>query len=271
MTELVKDVAVTTKTREQKKRMYPELQGKCALVTGSSRGFGRAIALRLAQEGVNVVVNCRRSMSEADSVVDDIKSLGSRAFSVRADVGKVENLEQMFDEIKSEFGQLDILIANAAWGVPGNLMDTKPKHWDVTLSASARSLLDMAKLAAPMMNGWGRIISITSDGGQKVLPGYGVVGPAKAALESVTRGLAFELGPKGIVVNGILAGLADTKSFRSIPGAERVMEHAAFHTPAGRIVQPEDVANVAAFLASDQASMICGHFVVVDGGRNIVG
>ncbi|MFH1891065.1 MAG: SDR family oxidoreductase [Candidatus Zixiibacteriota bacterium] len=271
MTELVKETAARTRDQQARSQMYPELKGRHALVTGASRGFGRAIALRLAQEGVNVVVNYRRSMSEAESVVDDIKTIGTKSFSHRADVGKEESLAKMFDEIKLQFGQLDILVANAAWGVPGNLMDTKSRHWDVTLSASARSLLDMTKLAVPLMDGWGRIISITSDGGQKVLPGYGVVGPAKAALESVTRGLAFELGRKGIVVNGILAGLADTKSFRSIPGSEKVIEHAAFHTPTGRIVEPEDVANVAAFLASNQASMICGHFVVVDGGRNIVG
>ncbi len=251
--------------------MYPELKDKCALVTGATRGFGRAIALRLADEGVNVAVNFRRSMTEAEQVVDEIKAHGVDAFSVRADVGKESSLRKMFDEIKSRFGRLEILVANAAWGVPGDLLNAKPKHWDITLGASARSLLDMTQLAVPMMNGWGRIISITSDGGQKVLPGYGVVGPAKAALESVTRGLAFELGGKGIVVNGVLAGLADTKSFRSIPGSEKVIEHARFHTPAGRIIKPEDIANVVAFLASNQAEMICGHFVTVDGGRNIVG
>jgi len=137
------------------------------------------------------------------------------------------------------------VIANAAWGVPGNLLDTKTKHWDVTLAASARSLMTMAQLAVPMMDGWGRIVSITSDGGQRVIPGYGVVGPAKAALESVTRGLAYELGRKGIIVNGILAGLADTKSFRSINGSDEVIGHARYHTPAGRIIEPEDVAKKA--------------------------
>jgi enoyl-[acyl-carrier protein] reductase III len=151
-------------------------------------------------------------------------------------------------------------------------MEATPHYWDVTMAASARSLLALAQRAVPLMeNGWGRIISITSDGGQKVIPGYGIVGAAKGALESLTRSLAYELGPRGIVVNGILAGLADTKSARSIPGAEKVIDHAKFHTPMGRIVEPEDVARVTAFLASDQAMMICGQFIVVDGGRNIVG
>jgi enoyl-[acyl-carrier protein] reductase III len=151
-------------------------------------------------------------------------------------------------------------------------MEASTKHWEVTMAASAWSLLSMTRRAVPLMkDGWGRVISITSDGGQKVIPGYGVVGPAKGALESITRGLAYELARKGIIVNGILAGLADTKSSRSIPGANEVIQHAARHTPTGRIVNGDDVAGVVAFLCSDAASMICGHFVTVDGGRNIVG
>lgn len=252
--------------------MYPELKRKNALVTGAARGFGRAIALRLADEGINVIVNYRRSRSDADRVVEEVRQRGVKAVALRADVGKEDQLDRMFEQIREEMGRLDIVVANAAFGVPGNLMESNSKYWDTTLSASARSLLDLAKRAVPLMNGeYGRIISITSDGGQKVIPGYGVVGPAKAALESITRGLAFELAPKGIVVNGVLAGLADTKSARSIPGATDVIGHAKFHTPAGRIVEPEDIANVVAFLASNDASMVCGQFIVVDGGRNIVG
>jgi enoyl-[acyl-carrier protein] reductase III len=251
--------------------MYPELKNKIALVTGASRGFGESIARRLAAEGVRVVVNYRRSMKAAERVVDDINNGGGEAVAIRADVGKVEHLDRMFNQIKEQFGRLDILVANAAFGVPGELIQASPKHWDITMAASARSLLDMAQRAEPLMRGWGRIISITSDGGQKVIPGYGVVGPAKAALESITRGLAVELAPKGIIVNGILAGLADTKSSRSIPGATDVLGHTQYHTPCGRIIVPDDVAKVAAFLASDEAFMICGQFVTVDGGRNTVG
>ncbi|MEW5794761.1 MAG: SDR family oxidoreductase [Candidatus Zixiibacteriota bacterium] len=251
--------------------MYPELKGKCALVTGAARGFGRAIAIRLADEGVKVIVNYRRSKGDAEGVVAEIKSRGGQAMAIRADIGKEDSLERLFEVIRSECGHLDIVIANAAFGVPGKLIDTTAKHWDVTLAASARSLLDMAKRAVPLMNDFGRIISITSDGGRRVIPGYGVVGPAKAALESLTRGLAVELAPRGIRVNGVLAGLADTRSSRSIPGADTVISHAKFHTPCGRIVEPEDVAQVVAFLCSNQADMICGQFITVDGGRNIMG
>jgi enoyl-[acyl-carrier protein] reductase III len=252
--------------------MYPELSGKHALVTGAARGFGRAIAINLARHGVKVVVNYRRSMTDAQQTVDAIRSIGGEAIAIRADVGRQDSLEKLFSAIKAEWGHLDIVVANAAFGVPGNLMDATAKYWDITMASSARSLIDLARLAVPLMTmNYGRIISITSDGGQKVIPGYGVVGAAKAALESLTRGLAYELAPKGILVNGILAGLADTKSARSIPGAAEVIKHAKFHTPLKRIVEPEDIARVVAFLASEEAGMICGQFIVVDGGRNIVG
>jgi enoyl-[acyl-carrier protein] reductase III len=252
--------------------MYPELQGKCALVTGAARGFGKAIALRLAREGARVAVNYRRSISDAQAVVREIEAMDGEAIAIRADVGKEKSVDCMFNVISSKWNHLDILVANAAFGVPGNLLDTTPKHWEVTLSASARSLLDMTRRAVPLMQpGYGRVISITSDGGQRVIPGYGPVGPAKAALESLTRGLAVELAPKGILVNGILAGLADTRSSRSIPGSHEVIGHAQFHTPCGRIIGPEDVARVATFLCSNEAEMICGQFITVDGGRNIMG
>ncbi|MCB2229481.1 SDR family oxidoreductase [bacterium] len=252
--------------------MYPELEGKCALVTGAARGFGRAIAKRLAAEGALVIVNYRRSMSDAAEVVAEIEKAGGKAIAIRGDVGKEKSLDKMFDQITEQVGELDIVIANAAFGVPGNLLEATPHHWEVTMSASAWSLVAMTQRALPLMKkGWGRVISITSDGGQKVIPGYGVVGPAKGALESLTRGLAYELARKGVLVNGILAGLADTKSSRSIPGANQVIQHASRHTPKGRIVDGDDIARVVAFLCSNEADMICGQFITVDGGRNIVG
>ncbi len=252
--------------------MYPELNGKHALVTGATRGFGRAIALRLASEGVKVVVNYRRSKTEAAEVVDAIEALGGEAVALRGDVGREESLDRLFAEVAEAYGALEILVANAAFGVPGALMETTGKHWDVTMQASAQSLLALAQRAAPLMrDGWGRIVSITSEGGQRVLPGYGVVGIAKAALEALTRSLAVELAEKGILVNGVLAGIADTRSMRSIPGADEMVETAIRKTPVGRMIEPEDVANAVAFLVSDQASMVVGEFITVDGGFGILG
>ncbi len=251
---------------------YPELKGKYALVTGAARGFGRAISVRLAQEGCHIIVNYRRSKSDAEEVVEEVKAFGVRAAALRGDVGKEDSLDRLFQEIEREFGKLHIVVANAAFGVPGSAMETTLKHWDVTMHSSAHSLLRLAQHAIPLMSdGWGRIISITSEGGQKVLPGYGIIGVAKAALESLTRTLAFELASKGILVNGVLAGVADTRSFRAIPGAEEKLREVISQTPVGRIIEPEDVANTIAFLCSDEAKMICGQFITVDGGRTIRG
>lgn len=252
--------------------MYPELQGKYALVTGASRGFGREIALRLAREGVNVIVNYRRSKSDAQMVADEINSGGAgvRAVALRGDVGDEESLHKLFDAIKGEFPRLDIVVANAAFGVPGELMEATVRHFEVTMSASARSLLHLAQHAVPMMSGgWGRIVSITSEGGQKVLPGYGVVGPAKAALESITRYLAVELAQKGIVVNGVMAGPCFTRSFGAIPGAKERVEQTVCRAPMRRLIEEKDVANTVAWLCSNEAGMIVGQFIFVDGGCSI--
>lgn len=250
--------------------MYPELNGKIALITGSSRGFGRAIALRLAREGVKIVLNYRRSASEAESVYTELTDMGADVLLVRADVGDEAKIAVMFEKIQARFGGLDILIGNASFGIPGHLMQSKSKYWDVTMDSTAKSLLLLTQHAVPMMKqGWGRIVAVTSYGGQRVLEGYGVVGVAKGAVEALTRALSVELAPQGILVNGVMPGLADTKSFRAIRGAESSLEKIVQETPMGRLVTPEDVANVVAFLCSDQAQMIVGQFIVVDGGKFI--
>ena len=251
--------------------MYNELKDKIALVTGATRGFGKAIAKRLAKEGCLVIVNYRRSKTEADQVVQEITEAGGKAICYRADMGQEEKIQAMFDFIKSEYGRLDILIPNASFGIPGSVMAATTRYWDITMTATARSLLTLTQLSVPLMNGWGRIVTVTSYGGQRVLEGYGVVGPAKAAVEGLTRSLAVELAPKGILVNGIMPGLCDTKSFQAIGEASAILAREGSRTPAGRLVLPEEGANVVAFLCSDQASMICGQFIIIDGARFIVG
>jgi enoyl-[acyl-carrier protein] reductase III len=124
--------------------MYPELKGKNALVTGATRGFGRAIAVRLAREGVNVAVNFRRSKTEAEEAVRELENLGVQAVPVRADIGREESLDSMFETVAKEFRGLDIVVANAAFGVPGRLLETTVHHWDVTMHSSAHSLLGLA-------------------------------------------------------------------------------------------------------------------------------
>lgn len=251
--------------------MYKELNKKIALITGASRGFGASIAKRLAKEGCFVILNYRRSRSEAEAVLQAIHNDGGEGIAIKADIGNEEKLYAMFEAIKQEIGKLDIVIANASFGIPGTLMDTKVRHWDATLDANALSLLLMAQQAVPLMKDWGRIISITSYGGQRVLPGYGVVGAAKSTVEGLTRSLAFELAPKGIVVNGVMPGVSDTKSMRAIEGYQDVLDYAKERSATQSLVTPEHVSNVVAFLCSDQAEMICGQCLVVDGGTFIRG
>ncbi len=242
-----------------------------ALVTGASRGIGRAIALHLASEGATVVLNYRRSRTECDAVLHEIAEMGGQGMAIRADVGNEDKTDAMFQVIQDEYGRLDILIANASFGIPGNIMDATNKYWDVTFASTARSVFHCAQRAAELMPNGGRIVSVTSYGGQRVLSGYGVVGPAKAAVEGLTRSLAVELAPRGIIVNGVMPGITDTKSFRAIRDAEVILDAVAAKTPAGRLVTPEEVAQVVGFLCSPHASMIVGQFIIVDGGAFIVG
>ncbi len=248
--------------------------GKYALVTGSGRGIGRAIALHLARLGADVAVNFFRNRQPAEETAAEIENLGRRAPVIKADVGDLDDLNRMFDEVEANFGGLDIFIHNAASGYNRPAMQQKPKGWDWTLNINARALLFAAQRAAPLMErrGGGAIVSITSPGSQRVLPEYVVVGASKAALESLTRYLAVELAPQNIVVNAVSPGVVETDAlahFDAIRSDEHLIEKAIAATPAGRLVSPQDVANVVAFLCTPEASMIRGQVIVVDGGYTL--
>ncbi|MCJ7625620.1 MAG: enoyl-[acyl-carrier-protein] reductase FabL [Anaerolineaceae bacterium] len=243
---------------------------KIALVTGAGRGIGRAIALRLAQGGADVVINYVRNQEPAEEVANEIRSMGRKALIVRANIAHLEQIDRLFDTIIEQFGALDIFISNAASGFNRPAMEQKERGWDYTMNVNARAFLFAAQRAVPLFekrNG-GKIVSISSQGSVRVLPDYVSVGASKAALESLTRYLAVELAPKGIVVNSVSPGLVETdalKHFSSLSDSN-VIPRAIKNTPAGRIVTPEDVAEVVAFLCSPAAEMICGQDIVVDGG-----
>jgi len=244
---------------------------KTALVTGSGRGIGRAIALHFARHGADVVVNFFRNRAPAEQTAAEIEGLGRRALTVKADVGDLDDIARLFDEVESAFGGLDILVHNAASGYNRPVMEQKPKGWDWTLNINARALLFMAQRAAPLMErrGGGHIVSITSYGSTRVLPEYVVVGASKAALEAVTRYLAVELAPQNIAVNAVSPGVVETEALRhfdAINQDAQLFEKVKSATPAGRLVQPEDVAEVVGFLCSPAASMIRGQVITVDGG-----
>ncbi len=247
--------------------------GKIALVTGSGRGIGRAIALHFARLGADVVVNFFRNRKPAEATAAEIEALGRRALLVKADVGDLDDLARLFDEVEAGFGGLDILVHNAASGYNRPALEQKPKGWDWTMNINARALLFAAQRAAPLMEkrGGGSIVSLSSPGANRVLPDYVVVGASKAALEALTRYLAVELAPKKIVVNAVAPGLVETEALQHFEALEEdgILSHAVAATPAGRLVTPEDVAGVVAFLCSPAAAMIRGQVIVVDGGYTL--
>jgi enoyl-[acyl-carrier protein] reductase III len=245
------------------------LQGKLALVTGSGRGIGRAIALKFASQGADIVVNFFRHRESAEKTANDIEALGVKAEVIRANVGDPAKVDELFDMIGNKFGHLDILINNAASGVGRPLVDIDVKAWEWTMDINVRASLLCAQRAAKLMGDrGGKIVGISSLGSRFVLPNYTVVGVSKAALEALTRYLAIELAPQGICVNAIAASAVETEALKFY-FKEGLVKDNRQATPAGRMVMPEDVANVVAFLCSEEAFMIRGQTIIIDGGTSI--
>jgi enoyl-[acyl-carrier protein] reductase III len=250
-------------------------ENKIAIITGSGRGIGRAIALHFARLGADVVINFFRNRAPAEETAAQVASLGRRALLVKADIGDLDDLSRLFDETERQFGGLDFYIHNAASGYNRPVMKQKPKGWDWTMNINARSLLFAAQRAAPLMalRGGGAIVAISSPGAGRVLPDYAVVGASKAAIEAIVRYLAVELAPQNIVANAISPGMVLTdalKHFDVLRSDEHLVERFIAATPAARLVTSEDVASVAAFLCSPAASMIRGQVIVIDGGATLI-
>jgi enoyl-[acyl-carrier protein] reductase III len=251
-------------------RAETNVQGKIALVTGGGRGIGRAIVLELARLGADVIVNYLRNADAAEQTAAEARTLGVRAAALRGHVGEPERVEALFAEVREQFGALDILVNNAASGVIRPVLELEPRHWDWTLDINARGAWLCARQAAPLMAGRdGRIVNISSLGAGRVLKNYAAVGISKAALEALTRYLAVELAPLGIAVNAVAGGLVETDALRYFEHREAMLADACERTPAGRMVEPADLAGVVAFLCGPQAAMIRGQVVVVDGGYSL--
>jgi enoyl-[acyl-carrier protein] reductase III len=248
------------------------LDGKLALVTGGGRGIGRAIALELARHGADVLVTYVRHPDDAEQTVSEVRELGRHADALRGNVAEASHIERMFTEIGQRFGYLDILINNAASGVNRASTEVTPHHWDWTLNVNARGAWLCAQAALPLMQarGGGAVVSISSLGASRVMPDYFLVGVSKAALEAVTRYLAVELAPHNVRVNAVSGGLVETDALRSFGWGERVIHETIAKTPAGRMVTPEDVARVVRILCSEDAAMIRGQTIVVDGGYSLL-
>jgi enoyl-[acyl-carrier protein] reductase III len=250
-------------------------ENKVALISGSGRGIGSVIALHFARLGADVVVNYFRNRQPAQETAEAIRSLGRKALLVKANMGDLQDIERLFEAVEQEFHGLDFYIHNAASGYNRPVMEQRPKGWDWTMNINARSLLFAAQRAAPLMEkrGGGVIVSISSPGAARVLPDYVVVGASKAAIESITRYLAVELAPMHIVVNAVSPGMVLTEAlqhFEMVRSDAHLAEKATRITPAGRLVEPQDIANVVAFLCSPQAGMIRGQVIAVDGGASLL-
>lgn len=247
------------------------LAGQVALVTGAARGIGRAISLKLAAAGCDVVVNYYNSHAEAEALCAEIQSMGRRAIAVQASVGMPESIDELFDTLKQHFDRLDIVVSNAASGVLKPAMELSLKHWRWCLETNALALALLAQHAVTLMPSGGRIIAMSSLGATRAIPSYGFVGASKAALEALVRTLAQELGPRGIRVNTVSAGVVDTDSLEQFPNRQHLLESFAARAPAGPELTPEDVAGAVYLLCLPEAHMINGHTLVVDGGYCISG
>ncbi len=246
------------------------LAGKVAVVTGGGRGIGKAIALELAGRGAHVAFNYLKNHAAAREAQAEVEKLGVRCLRVRSHLADPKAIRSMFERVGDEFGRLDVLVNNAASGVMRPASELEVKHWDWTLDINARAPWLCSVEAAKLMPAGGRIVNISSPGATKVLPSYFAVGVSKAALESLTRYLAAELSPRGIAVNTVSAGFVMTGAIDAFPDELGVRDLAVRPTPAGRPVTPEDVAKAVAFLCSEDAEMVRGHVLLVDGGETLL-
>jgi enoyl-[acyl-carrier protein] reductase III len=238
---------------------------KSVFVSGGTRGIGRAIALRLARDGARrIAVGYLRNDRAAEEAAAELRALGAEPTLVRGNVSS----ERVLAEVEA-LGALDVLVHNAATGVIRPALETQPKHWDWTLTANARALLDLVRVAAPKMPRGSSVVGVSSLGSIRVLENYTLVGTSKAALESLVRYLAVELAARGIRVNAVSAGVVETGALQYFPNREQMLAEGNARTPAGRLVTPEDVANVVAFLCSADAEMVRGHTLIVDGGFSL--
>lgn len=246
--------------------------GQVALVTGSSRGIGRAIALRLAQEGADIVVHYRRQTEAAQATAAAIQALGRRVLVVQADLGDLQRVAPLFGQIRETFGVLDIFVANAAATAFKPLLEQRPHHLERTFTITVNAFVGAVQAAVQLMQGrQGKIVTVSGIDARRYIPLHGALAAAKGALEVLTSYLACELAPQGIRVNGVNPGFVDTDSAH-VFGDEvyrLLAQNIVTYTPMQRVGTPDDIANVVAFLCSSDAAWICGQTLTVDGGLSL--
>jgi enoyl-[acyl-carrier protein] reductase III len=242
------------------------VDGRSVLVTGGTRGIGKAIARRFAELGAaRVVLGYLRKDSVAEEAADELRAAGTEPVLVRGNVASQRTIGEL-----ASHGPYAAVVHNAATGVIRPALETEDRHWDWTMEANARALLSLARACAPDMEQGSSIVGVSSLGSARVMENYVLVGASKAALESVVRYLAVELAPRGIRVNAVSAGLVETGALEHFPNRDEMLSSSRARTPAGRMVEPDDVAGAVSFLCSPDAEMVRGHVLVVDGGFSLL-
>lgn len=247
---------------------------KIALVTGSSRGIGKVIAEKLLLKGYTVYLHYCMNEELAQNTYADFVKRDLKARLICSDISNEEEIKKMFEKIREESGYLDVLINNAASGVHKNITDIRKKDWDYTFGVNARGTFFCSKYAVPLMkespSRYKAIVNITSTGSQRFIPGYSLIGGTKAYIENLTKYMACELSSYGINVNAVSGGLVDTDSLNYFKDKKLVIEEFKKRVPAGRMVLPEDIANLVLFLSDSNSEMIRGQTIIVDGGASLV-
>ncbi len=241
-------------------------EGASVLVTGGSRGIGKAIAMRFAELGAKrVAIGYLRNDKAAEETAEELRAAGAEPLLVRGNISS----ERVVQEA-AELGPFDVLVHNAATGVIKAALETEDKHWDWTLNANARALLALTRACAPQMPEGSSVIGVSSLGSKLVLENYVLIGVSKAALEALVRYLAVELAPRGIRANAVSAGVVETGALDHFPNREQMIASGLKRTPAGRLVEPRDIAEAVCFLCSPGAEMVRGHTLIVDGGFSLL-
>ena len=242
-----------------------KLAGKIALVTGASRGIGRAIALRLGHDGAAVAINYINNAVGAEAVEAEIKTAGGDAIALQADVSRPEDIQRLFDQTFEHFGRLDMLINNAGIRISKNVADIDEAEYDRLFAINVKGTFFTCQQAAHRLSDGGRIINVSSAVTRMMLPGYSIYAASKGAVDQITRVLATELGGRHITVNAVSPGPVDTKLFRDGKSDEQIQQMAQM-AALGRLGEVQDIADAVAFLASDDARWITGQSIHVNGG-----
>jgi enoyl-[acyl-carrier protein] reductase III len=245
-------------------------RGKKALVTGGTRGIGRAIALRLAEEGASLVLNYLDNDAAAEEALALVRAKNPDASLAKANLADADAAKALAEEAVRRLGRVDYVVHCAALGTFKRVLDLRVNQWDLSFDINVKSFLILVQRLAKHMPKGGSVVALSSSGASRAVPNYGAIGISKAALEALVRYLAAELAPGGIRVNAVSAGPVDTQSLASFPGHEEMKRELARRTPAGRLGRPEDLAGLVSFLLSPDAEWIVGQTLVADGGLSLV-